>query len=167
MDIPPGIKNLNTVKSIFQTSFQAFVMTDIVQVVNFLYYFHLTTARNMPVLEDTTWWHANPSIAENWQCKELSQEGCQDYPIDCKVVFRSSWIKKLCNWFLFQHFFPCPSLSAMNWQWIGYVRGKNQASYNIQCVEPSLWCLDICHITVDHFIVYLRQKEPCIAIILL
>lgn len=54
MNIPPGIKNLNTVKNIFQIVLQVFLMTDVVEVVNFLYYIHLSTAKNMPILEDTT-----------------------------------------------------------------------------------------------------------------
>lgn len=54
MNIPPGIKNLNTVKDIFRNSLPVFVMTDVVEIVNFLYYIHLSTVKNMPILEHTT-----------------------------------------------------------------------------------------------------------------
>lgn len=39
----PGHKDLNTVKNIFKNSLQVFMMTDIVEVVSFLYYVYTNT----------------------------------------------------------------------------------------------------------------------------
>lgn len=45
------MRNLNTVVNWFGKCFYVFVMTDVVEVVNFLYYIHLSTAKNMPIPE--------------------------------------------------------------------------------------------------------------------
>lgn len=50
----PRHKILNNIKNVFQTCLQVFLMTDVVEVVNFLYYIHLSAAKNIPIPEDAT-----------------------------------------------------------------------------------------------------------------